>query len=95
MPNVNVLAGKYRPLGYQQITDVSSAVGLTVPDGARLAIIQPQTVSIRWRDDGTNPTTTVGMVLAAGADFAYSGNLDAIKLIETAATSIVNVSYFA
>ena len=43
-------------LGYQQITSLSSATGLTVPQGATLALIVPETQNVRWRDDGTNPT---------------------------------------
>lgn len=86
--------GRLLPKGYQQVTSISSATALTVPTGAVIALIQPETQSIRWRDDGTNPTTSVGMVLAAGETLAYTGNLAAFKLIEVTATAKVNVSYY-
>lgn len=82
-------------LGYQQITGLSSAKGLTVPQGATLAVMTPLTQAIRWRDDGTNPTASVGMPIAAGAYFSYDGNLQNIKFIEQTASAELNVSYYA
>ena len=81
--------------GYQQLTSLGTAQALTVPAGARAAIIQAETQGVRWRDDGTNPTASVGMVIAAGSDFFYTGDLAAIRLIEQAASAKVNVSYYA
>ena len=81
-------------LGYQQITSLSSAATLTVPTGARLALIQPETQAVRWRDDGTAPTSSEGMPLAAGETLPYTGNLSAIKFIESAAGAKLNVSYY-
>jgi hypothetical protein len=49
---------------------------------------------VRWRDDGTDPTTTVGMNLAAGASLDYEGQLAAIKFIEVTASAKLNVAYF-
>lgn len=87
-----------KPLGYQQITVLSAAVGLTVPQGAQRARIQAQTQSVRWRDDGTNPTGTVGMLLGVTTGpsdyFEYDGDLGAIKFIEAAASAAVNVAYY-
>jgi len=86
--------GNVRPLGYQQITSLSSATALTVPTGARLALIQPETQSVRWRDDGTDPTASVGMPLGVGDTLPYTGELAKIKLIETVASAKVNVAYY-
>lgn len=81
--------------GYQQITDVSAAVGLTVPSGAAYAIIQCESQAVRWRDDGTNPTAGVGMRLLTTGELYYDGDLSAIKFIQEAATAKLNVSYYA
>lgn len=87
-------------LGYQQITNVSSAVGLTVPSNnanngdATYAIIQATAQAVRWRDDGTAPTSTVGMVIPAGGELRYDGNLTAIQFIESAASAQLNISYY-
>jgi hypothetical protein len=84
------------PVNYEQLTSLGSAAGLTAAkyDIADFAIIQAQDQDVRWRDDGTDPTTTVGMVLAAGTWFTYTGDLSAIKIIETAASAKLNVSYY-
>ncbi len=89
--------------GYQQITDVSSAVGLTVPAidpnglNARpsIALITPEGQAVRWRDDGVAPTSTVGMPLAAGVTLQYDGDLSKIKFIEQTATAKLNISYYS
>jgi hypothetical protein len=90
------MQGFRKPLGYQQITSLSSAVGLTVPAGATLALIQASAKDVRWRDDGTDPSSTVGMTItAAAAPLEYAGDLSAIKFIETAASAALNISYYA
>lgn len=80
--------------GFQQITALSSAVGLTVPAGAQYARIQCTAQAVRWRDDGTSPTATVGMILPVNTDLWYSGNLSAIEFIEASASAVLNVSYY-
>jgi len=84
----------YTPLGYQQLTALGTASALTVPDGARLALLQAEGADVRWRDDGTDPTATVGMMLAVGTVMLYTGDLTAFRAIETAAGAKLNVSYY-
>lgn len=90
-------------LGYQQITGLSVAKGLTVPTidpntgltvKANFALITPDTNGVRWRDDGTNPTASIGMPLAAGVTLQYDGDLSKIKFIESTASAVLNVSYY-
>jgi hypothetical protein len=81
--------------GYEQITSLSAAATLTVPTNAKFCVIQAQTQDCRWRDDGTAPTASVGMVLAAGASMLYEGELSRFKIIETTTSAKVNVSYYA
>lgn len=85
------------PLGYQQITSLSSAASLTVPTGARVAKIVAEGTDVRWRDDGTSPTTTVGMLIDISVDpyLTYEGDLSAIEFIETAASATLSVSYYS
>lgn len=92
---LNIIEGYAAPAGYVQMTSLSSAVGLSsVPTDTKIALIQPETQSIRWRDDGTNPTTTVGMILAAGDTLIYNGNLQALKFIEVSASAKLNITYY-
>lgn len=88
------VAGNIRPKGYQRITSLTASTALTVPAGARLALIEAEGVAIRWRDDGTAPTASVGMTIAAGATLPYAGDLAAIRLIQAASGSVANVSYY-
>lgn len=85
---------RYAPLGYQQITALSAATALTVPTGANFAVIIAETQAVRFRDDGTAPTATVGMALAVAQEFEYAGNLSAIRFIEQTASAKLNVSYY-
>ena len=80
--------------GYQQITSLSAASALTVPSGSTCALIQAETQSIRWRDDGTNPTSSVGMIIAAGESLFFTGSLSAFRGVETTASAKLNVSYY-
>jgi hypothetical protein len=65
--------------------------------GAVFAVIAPEIGDVRWRDDGVDPTTSVGMLLSAGTILIYTGKLQAIKFINAVAASgaKVNVSYYA
>lgn len=90
-------------LGYQQITSLSAAQSLTVPTRdanglavkPSIALITPETQGVRWRDDGTAPTASVGMPLAAGVTLQYDGDLTQIKFIEQTASAKLNISYYA
>ncbi len=82
-------------LGYQQITSLSASIALTVPAGATMALIVAETQAVRWRDDGTAPTASVGMPLATGTSLSYDGDLKAIRFIEQTASAVLNVSYYA
>lgn len=71
-----------------------SLFGTTLPTGATVALIQCLTQNVRWRDDGTNPTATTGMQLAAGDQFFYTGDLANIRFFEEAASAELNVTLY-
>lgn len=86
--------------GYEQITSLSSAAGLTIPtprDGGKLvfALITAEDQTVRWRDDRVAPTSSVGMQLRVGDALEYDGNLNDIQFIEETATAKLNVSYYS
>lgn len=87
--------GLLTPLGYQQITGLTSASSLTPPVGARIASIQAEGGTLRYRDDGTAPTASTGMIISANGGVDYNGNLSAIKLIAATSGAVANVSYYA
>lgn len=89
-----VIEGQRECLGYQQITSLSAATALTIPSGAILALIQAESKDVRWRDDGTSPTASVGMTITAGSMLEYNGVLENLKFIEVTASAKLNVSYY-
>jgi len=90
-------------LGYQQITSLTGSTALTVPTRdlngltckPSIAIITPEGQAVRWRDDGTAPTASVGMPLAAGVTLQYDGDLTEIRFIEQVIGAKLNVTYYA
>ena len=91
--------------GYQQIVGLAASTALTVPTAnltgsaqatPKLALLQAESQNIRWRDDGTAPTASIGMILNAGADpYPFDGDLSKIRFIQVGATATLNVSYYS
>ena len=82
-------------VGYQQIAAFSTLQTLTVPTGATAALIRVETTSVRWRDDGTAPTASVGqLMLTTDQPLWYPGVLTALQFIPTASTSTLDVTYY-
>jgi hypothetical protein len=91
--------GYIAPLGYCQLTSVSSATAVSscsggIPQRAAWAVICIETAAIRYRDDGTDPTTSVGMPLAAGQCMGYRSKLSALKVIAQTGSPVVNIAFY-
>jgi hypothetical protein len=84
-----------RPIAgsYQQLSP-TTATPLTPPAGAAVAVMTATTASVRYRDDGTAPDATHGVVIPSGvAPFYYAGDLSKIQFIS--ATGVLDVLYYA
>jgi len=93
MPQIVAPQG-WRALGQQQISQDAATHGhLTVPGNATCALVVCD-AAIRWRDDGVDPTASVGMPLAAGVELWYRGQLSALSIISQSGTAVVNVAYY-
>lgn len=80
--------------GYSQITSLSNAVAIgAIPNGAKKVLIQAEAQNVRYRDDGTDPTATVGMLLAAGSTLEYTGPMSSLKFIEAASGAKLNIIF--
>ena len=91
------------PLGYDQMSVAgvrslrdSAALGTAMSAGATVAIITAETQNIRWRDDGTDPTTAIGsLILSSGQPpMVYDGSLESIRFIAATAGAILHVSLY-
>ena len=92
-----MISQRYVSLGFQQISaaTLATAVGLTIPAGATVALLSVDTAPVRWRDDGTAPTASIGMPIPSGqAPFQYSGTLANLQFIAESGSPVLNVSYY-
>lgn len=99
------LSAQQRVTTYEQLTVAGSSVGITVATTLRPnSAGQPQmaacslrleTAEIRYRMDGTAPTSSVGTPLEPGEIIPYIGYADAlaIRFIRTTSTSgVLNIN---
>ena len=85
----------HQPLGYVQVTALTASTALSnLPTGIMKAWIQAQGAAVRWRDDGAAPTASVGMIIADGDILEYTGDLSAIRFIQSGGTAALNISYY-
>lgn len=93
-----VVGTNVKPCGLQQISAATlvTAQSLTAPtlDRVNIAMIQAEGGAVKWTDDGTTPTATVGMRIADGETLPYQGDLSKIQLIRKDAAATVNISYY-
>lgn len=84
-------------LGFQQIVNPGTATSLTVPGGARYALFSVEGANgIRIRADGTDPTSTIGILFTANdGPFFWPGDLQSVEVIAGGAAGTLNVQYFA
>tara|TARA_Y100001951_G_C11295885_1_gene275594 strand:- start:3398 stop:3703 length:306 start_codon:yes stop_codon:yes gene_type:complete len=77
-------------LGYEKLAVAASAVSLaSVPSEATVAHIQCDTAAVRFRYDGTAPTSSEGTTIAADGSITLIGSdvLAQVKFIRTTSTS--------
>lgn len=87
--------GQREPIGFEQITSLSSAVApASIPVGTRMMFIQAEGQDVRWRDDGTDPTASVGMQITSESILLYTGFFHKIKFIEETAGAKLNITYY-
>ena len=71
---------------------VSATTTYVVPTQANLALIVVEGAPVRWRDDGTAPTPSTGMLIQPTlAPLEYSGNIAALSFIPAVGTTTMTV----
>lgn len=89
--------GYTAPKGYQQLSNAQLATvqTLTVPAGAVRASVQNNgTQAVRFRNDGTAPTSTTGQRIPAGATVEFVGSLATLQFIQEASGTTLDVIYY-
>ena len=109
--NPTFVRGNYKPCGFAQYVGPAASTALTTAPATGVALptvasatipipiiaaIQVDAQSIRYTDDGvTVPTATVGILIPTNSLFIYDGDLNAFRMIQTAVSATVNISYYA
>ena len=84
----------FAPLGYQAIAP-TGATSLTVPNGATHCLIRTEVQDVRFTDDGTTPSLTVGMVIMIeDPPLWYAGDLHALQFFNDTAGALVKILYY-
>lgn len=93
--SVNSTGAVLRFLGYQQVASFSAATKWNPPAGTTLALVTPSTNAVRWRDDGTAPTATVGYPLAVGQELQYDSNgWGNMNFIPQTGSAVLDILYY-
>ncbi|MBI1684450.1 hypothetical protein [Caulobacter hibisci] len=97
---VQGLAAKPKAIFQATLTSAAQSLaalrGSALPDGAVYAMIRVETANGRWRDDGVDPTVSVGMLLATSDQpLIYDGDLAALKLIAASGSPVLTVALYA
>ena len=89
-------------LGYEQVA-CDTATGLAaipadasgdpVPCIATCQCDPEANIAVRWRADGTSPTTAIGNVIRPGEEREFVASLGQLKFIGVSAGALVNVNY--
>ena len=84
------------PLGYQQMTSLGSVTSLpSIPTGAIYAAMVCVNQAVNWRDDGVDPTGSVGNPLPINTQIIFSEKpLTSVRIIQTSASATCNVTYY-
>jgi len=87
-------------LGYGQLTSLAAAVAVStvtggIPKGTETVLLQAETQDVRYRDDGTVPTASVGRILAAKTLYEFTvAQIARMNVIEAAASGKLNISFY-
>src|SRR5579872_4580230 len=96
----NFTGQQYTPLGYCQLTSITAATGLSscsggIPSGATWVELCITGAGASYRDDGTAPTASIGMLVASGVCFPYSVRpLSAIQFIQQTSGTVIGASFY-
>lgn len=68
--------------------------GDAIPAAAKFVRVTAIGQAIRWRDDGEDPTASVGHRISAGAELLYHGPLHALRFISESSGGAVAVTFY-
>lgn len=85
-------------MGLACVTSTALTIPTADPLGVNrtpsMALVRVEGASVRYRDDGTAPTASVGMNLNIGDVLKFDGDLTKLRFIQQSATATLNVIYY-
>ena len=78
----------------QMALSVGTNTTLTAPATATIAEICVEGAGVRYRDDGTAATSSLGVPVSAGSCFQYSGPLSSLSFTAQSGSPTIDVSYY-
>jgi len=88
---------------YAELTVSDTAVGLAeatpaMPEGTKRAYIACETANVRWKADGSDPTSSAGHLIVAGDSVSFTNRdytdlLKAIKFIRVTVDAKLTITY--
>lgn len=87
-------------LGQGQLTSLGSAVAVStvsggIPAGTQKVLLEPEAQNVRYRDDGTDPTSGVGILMVANTVYEFDvAQIPRMKVIETTGSAKLNISFY-
>lgn len=82
------------PLGYLKHGEWSGAWLPAPPEGAASALVRVEGGTVRWRDDGQEPTETDGMPLYDGDPMTYDLTTQSLWFYPVDETAVLHVSFY-
>lgn len=83
------------PLLHARASYTATPTGLpTPPAGATYAVIQCEGGVVKWTDDGSAPTATLGLTLSDGGELRYNGNIPAVRIASKSGSPALCVAYY-
>lgn len=90
------VGSRLQSLGYMQyVLSTTAATAITPPEGTRLILLKLDgDAQARFRDDGVDPTATMGMPLFAGESTSYDARVNIMRVIGSEAGAILNAIFY-
>lgn len=90
----NPTGGGLASLGYMQTTLTTTVVyTVSPPDGTAYFLARVEAADARWRDDGVDPTTAIGVPLLQGETLVYDATAIP-RFIAQSTGAILNLAFY-
>lgn len=87
--------GNYQGTVSSTAVTLATIIGTSIPSGSKFALVSFSN-AVRYRDDGTNPTASVGFPIAASTPWKFDeSDLTTVKFIRQSADATVDVAFYA